>query len=43
MKDIQEGKSTLNAVLHVGTNVIFKKSYVEDILLIQLPRIWPSD
>lgn len=31
MKDIQEGKSTLNAVLHVGTNVIFKKSYVEEV------------
>lgn len=31
MKDIQEGKSTINAVLHVGTNVIFRKKYVDSV------------
>lgn len=31
MKDIQEGKLTINSVLHVGTNVIFRKSYVESV------------
>ena len=31
MRDIQEARASRNAVLHVGTNAVFRKKYVEEI------------
>ena len=31
MRDVEEARASVNAVLHVGTNAIFRKSYVDDI------------
>ena len=31
MRDIQEARAAINAVLHVGTNALFKREYVDEI------------
>lgn len=31
MRDIQEGRAAIDAVLHVGTNAVFRRKYVEEI------------
>ncbi len=31
MRDVQEARAAINAVLHVGTNALFRKKYVEEI------------
>lgn len=31
MRKVQEGRASINAVLHVGTNAVFRKSYVDSI------------
>lgn len=31
MRDIQEGRAAIDAVLHVGTNAVFRRKYIEEI------------